>query len=153
MVSEVTPNGTPHAHAHGTTAANCKLPNIGALALEGDLMPSLLKTPSPKNRRARFRISIFPVNYGVTVTTVLRSNPCASIDEHVHLGMLINLEPESETCGVWRLGLNASENLEKVMLTGKGNEPSRDKVDRMVYYRIWTNCADNDTQFKSRRGC
>ena len=67
--------------------------------------------------------------------------------------MLFNLEPESETCGVWKYGLKVSENLERVMLTAKGDEPGIDKVDRMVYYRIWTNCDDDDTQFKSRRWC
>ena len=63
-------------------------------------MPSLLKIPSPKSRRARFKISIIPVNHGLTVTTVLPGDPCRSIDEHAYLGVLFSLEPESETCGV-----------------------------------------------------
>ena len=99
-------------------------------------MASLLKIPSPNSRRVRFKISIITVNHGLTVTTVLPGDPCGPIDEHAPLGMLLNMELESETCSVWRYGLNVSENLEKVMLTGKGDEPSIDRVDRMVYYRI-----------------
>ena len=105
-------------------------------------MPSLLKISSPKSRRARFKISILPVNHGRMVPTVLSGDQCRSIDEHPFLCMLFGLEPESD---VWCMDTAERSNPEKVMLTPEEDESSRDKVDRMVYYRIWANCDDDYT--------